>query len=144
MQYLAPHAFAEGLYDLTDLAKEIEPKYGKYYDQVNSSATADGKYRGIPYNIVGNAFVYRKDYFQQAGVAGPPQTWDDFLDMVKKLAAIGKPAGGRGRADRAARRLRGRCADERALLPPSRQHHLPRARHLLAGRRLHLGRHAAQ
>src|SRR6266571_4092955 len=33
MQYLAPHAFAEGLYDLSDMAKEIEPKFGKYYAQ---------------------------------------------------------------------------------------------------------------
>src|SRR5579859_7932984 len=92
MQYLAPHAYAEGLYDLTDLAKEIEPKFGKFYDQVNTSATVDGKYRGIPYNITGNAFVYRKDYFQQAG-ATVPQTWDDFHDVVKKLAAINKPVG---------------------------------------------------
>lgn len=92
MQYLAPHTYAEGLYDLTDMAKEIEPKYGKFYDQVNSSATVDGKYRAIPYNIVGNAFVYRKDYFQQAG-AKVPETWDDFHDAVKKLAAINKPIG---------------------------------------------------
>src|SRR5438552_10114662 len=92
MQYLAPHAFAEGLYDLTDLAKEIEPKYGKFYDQVNTSATVDGKYRGIPYNIAGNAFVYRKDYFTQAGVS-VPQTWDDLRAIVPKLAAIGKPVG---------------------------------------------------
>jgi multiple sugar transport system substrate-binding protein len=92
MQYLAPHAYAEGLYDLTDMAMEIEPKFGKFYDQVNTSATVDGKYRGIPYNIAGNAFVYRKDYFQQAG-ATVPQTWDDFADCVKKLAVIGKPAG---------------------------------------------------
>src|SRR5438876_2111589 len=92
MQYLAPHAFAEGLYDLTDMAKEIEPKYGKYYAQVNTSATVDGKYRGIPYNIVGNAFVYRKDYFAQAGVS-VPTTWDELRAAVPKLAAIGKPAG---------------------------------------------------
>lgn len=92
MQYLAPHAFAEGLYDLTDLAKEIEPRFDKFYDQVNTSATVDGKYRGIPYNIVGNAFVYRKDYFEKAGTK-VPQTWDDFHDMVKKLAAINKPVG---------------------------------------------------
>jgi multiple sugar transport system substrate-binding protein len=92
MQYLAPHAFAEGLYDLTDMAKEIEPKYGKFYDQVNTSATVDGKYRGIPYNIAGNAFVYRKDYFAQAGVTAP-QTWDDLRALVPKLAAIGKPVG---------------------------------------------------
>src|ERR1700716_2290153 len=85
MQYLAPHAFAEGLYDLTDLAKEIEPKFGKFYAQVNTSATVDGKYRGIPYNIVGNAFVYRKDYFTQAGVT-VPTTWDELRAAVPKLA----------------------------------------------------------
>jgi len=92
MQYLAPHAFAEGLLDVTDLAKEIEPKFGTYYSQVNTSATVDGKYRSIPYNIAGNAFVYRKSYFDKAGVK-KPETWDDFHDAVKKLAAIGKPIG---------------------------------------------------
>ena len=92
MQYLAPHSFAEGLYDLSDLANEIQPKFGKFYAQVNTSATVDGKYRGVPYAIFGNAFVYRKDYFQQAG-AKAPETWDEFHDAVKKLAAIGKPVG---------------------------------------------------
>lgn len=92
MQYLAPHAFAEGLYDLTDMAKEIESQYGKYYDQVNTSATVDGKYRAIPYAIFGNAEVYRKDWFEQAG-AKVPETWDDFHDAVKKLTAFGKPIG---------------------------------------------------
>jgi multiple sugar transport system substrate-binding protein len=92
MQYLAPHSFAEGLYDLSDLANEIQPKFGKYYSQVNTSAMVEGKYRGVPYAIFGNAVVYRKDYFQQAG-AQPPQTWDDFDDVVKKLKAINKPVG---------------------------------------------------
>ena len=92
MQYLAPHSFAEGLYDLTDLANEIQPKFGKFYDQVNTSATVEGKYRAVPYAIFGNAVVYRKDYFQQAG-AKKPETWDDFDDAVKKLAAINKPIG---------------------------------------------------
>jgi multiple sugar transport system substrate-binding protein len=93
MQYLAPHSFAEGLYDLTDLAREIEPKFDKFYDQVNTSASVDGKYRAIPYAIFGNATVYRKDFFQQAGVSGPPQTWDEYHEAVKKLAAFGKPFG---------------------------------------------------
>src|SRR5438105_3804522 len=74
MQYLAPHSYAEGLYDLSDLAKEIEPKFSKFYDQVNTSALVEGKYRAVPYAIFGNAVVYRKDYFQQAGVTAPPQT----------------------------------------------------------------------
>lgn len=92
MQYLAPHSFAEGLYDVSDMAKEIEPKYGKYYAQVNTSATVDGKYRAIPYSIFGNAFVYRKSLFEKAG-AKVPETWDDFHDAVKKLKSLGKPVG---------------------------------------------------
>src|SRR5205823_2061312 len=74
MEYLAPHSFAEGLYDVSDLANEIQPKFGKFYNQVNTSATVDGKYRAMPYAIFGNAVVYRKDYFQQAG-AKKPETW---------------------------------------------------------------------
>ena len=92
MQYLAPHSFAEGLYDLTDMANEIQPNFGKFYDQVNTSALVEGKYRAVPFAIFGNAEVYRKDYFQQAG-AKVPETWDDFHDSVKKCAAIGKPIG---------------------------------------------------
>jgi multiple sugar transport system substrate-binding protein len=53
----------------------------------------DGKYRAVPYAIFGNAVVYRKDYFQQAGVSKPPETWDEYHDAVKKLAAINKPFG---------------------------------------------------
>ena len=92
MQYLAPHSFAEGLYDLTDMANEIQANFGKFYDQVNTSALVEGKYRAVPFAIFGNAEVYRKDYFQQAG-AKVPETWDDFHDAVKKCAAIGKPIG---------------------------------------------------
>ncbi len=92
MQNLSALALADGLQDLTDMAKELEPKFGKYYDQVNQSALVDGKYRAIPYNIVGNAFVYRKSFFEKAG-AKVPQTWDEFADAAKKLKAIGKPIG---------------------------------------------------
>ncbi len=92
MQHLQPHSFAEGLQDLTDLGKEIETKYGKFYDQVNSSGLVEGKYRGIPYNIVGAAFVYRKSMFDKAG-AKVPTTWDELHESAKLLKASGKPVG---------------------------------------------------
>ncbi|HET6317534.1 MAG TPA: extracellular solute-binding protein, partial [Chloroflexota bacterium] len=92
MQHLQPHSFAEGLQDLTDLAKEIEAKYGKFYDQVNSSGQVEGKYRGIPYNIVGAAFVYRRSMFDKAG-AKVPTTWDELHEAAKLLKASGKPVG---------------------------------------------------
>jgi multiple sugar transport system substrate-binding protein len=92
MQHLQAHSFADGLQDLTDIANEVEPKFGKFYDQVKQSGQVAGKYRGIPYNIAGNAFVYRKSLFDQAGVK-PPQTWDEFRTAATKLKGIGKPVG---------------------------------------------------
>jgi multiple sugar transport system substrate-binding protein len=92
MQHLQAHSFAEGLHDLSDMARDIEPKYGKFYDQVRSSGLVGDKYRGIPYNIVGNAFVYRKSMFERVG-ANVPETWDAFRDSARKLKASGKPFG---------------------------------------------------
>src|SRR5438128_5119099 len=48
MQHLQAHSFADGLQDLTDIANEVEPQFGKYYDQVKQSGLVAGKYRGIP------------------------------------------------------------------------------------------------
>jgi multiple sugar transport system substrate-binding protein len=92
MQHLQPHSFAEGLLDLTDMANEVEAKFGKFYDQVKTSGLVSNKYLGIPYNIVGAAFVYRKSMLNAAG-ATVPQTWDEFREMARKLKASGKPAG---------------------------------------------------
>ncbi len=92
MQHLQPYAFADGLQDLSDLAKEFEPKFGKYYDQVKSSGLVGDKYLGVPYNIVGNAFVYRKSMFDKAGVK-VPTTWDEFRAAAKALKGTGKPFG---------------------------------------------------
>jgi multiple sugar transport system substrate-binding protein len=93
MQHLQAHSFADGLQDLTDIATEVEPMFGKFYDQVKQSGLVNGKYRGVPYNIVGNAFVYRKSWFDQVG-AKPPQTWDEFSETAAKLkSVVGKPVG---------------------------------------------------
>jgi multiple sugar transport system substrate-binding protein len=40
-----------------------------------------------------NASVYRKSWFQQAGVAKPPETWQEWSDVVKNMKAFGKPVG---------------------------------------------------
>jgi len=93
MPSLGPHLFARGLRDVGDLAREIEPSFGKYYPQANSTALVDGTYRAIPYNFGASAFVFRKSYFARAGVANVPESWDEFRDAVRKLAAIGKPVG---------------------------------------------------
>jgi multiple sugar transport system substrate-binding protein len=92
LQHLQAHTLAQGLHDVTDLAREIEPKFGKYYPQADASCLVGDKYRAIPWNILGNAFVYRKSWFEQAG-AKVPDTWDELRESARKLKATGKPFG---------------------------------------------------
>ncbi len=51
------------------------------------------KYKGSLYGIpVFSATVimyYRQDYFEKAGISGPPKTWDELVEACKKLKAIG-------------------------------------------------------
>ena len=106
MQHLQPiYLRRRALQDLTDLAKEFEPKYGKYYDQVNQSGQVDGQYRGVPYNIVGNAFVYRKSMFDKAGVKAPDDLGRVPRRRGKALKAMGKPPGRRSDRPLAMRRV---------------------------------------
>ncbi len=91
-QHLQPHTLAEGLHDLTELATDLEAGFGRYYPLVEGSARVNGRYRGIPWNQGSGAFVYRKSWFQQAG-ARVPDTWDELHDVVKRMAAFGKPVG---------------------------------------------------
>ena len=61
-------------------------------DPVNDAfCNVDGTYRAIPYTIVPNAWTYRTDYFQAAGVAKFPTTWDELTAAAAKLKTTGKP-----------------------------------------------------
>ena len=92
-QHIQALTLADGLYDLTDMAKEFESKYGKYYSQIDANGKKGDKYYGIPWNGLPNAAVYRKSMFQQAGVTKVPETYDEYADVVKKMATFGKPVG---------------------------------------------------
>lgn len=57
----------------------------------NKAATygADGKiYAYAPEAWVGGIF-YNMDLFEQAGIAGKPKTWSEYIDAMKKLKEIG-------------------------------------------------------
>jgi multiple sugar transport system substrate-binding protein len=47
----------------------------------------DGHQYGIPWSLDPRQILYRKDYFQKAGIQGTPKTWADFLDACAKLKA---------------------------------------------------------
>ncbi|HEX7960960.1 MAG TPA: extracellular solute-binding protein, partial [Terriglobales bacterium] len=47
----------------------------------------NGKYYGVPWDVGAVGFWYNKALFAQAGITQAPATWDDFLNVVKKLQA---------------------------------------------------------
>ena len=48
-----------------------------------------GKLYGFPILSSARAFFYNKDLFARAGLAGPPKTWDEFVQTARKLRALG-------------------------------------------------------
>jgi multiple sugar transport system substrate-binding protein len=51
--------------------------------------SVDGKPYGILLNVANWVMFYNKNHFEQAGIAGPPTTWAEFLDACEKLKAAG-------------------------------------------------------
>jgi raffinose/stachyose/melibiose transport system substrate-binding protein len=49
----------------------------------------DGKLYAVPYDIGMVGFWYNKALFTRAGISSPPDTWDAFLDAVRKLKGAG-------------------------------------------------------
>src|SRR5215475_5170594 len=48
-----------------------------------------GKLYGFPILSSARAFFYNKDLFAKAGLAGPPKTWDEFVQAARKVQALG-------------------------------------------------------
>lgn len=78
--------------DFTDLS----PYLGDWKDKedIFDASINIGKYQGISYGIGGfpvpELVMYRKDYFEEAGLdpSKPPKTWDELYDYAKKLAVL--------------------------------------------------------
>lgn len=48
-------------------------------------ATVNGEIYGVPAFTFVDWMYYRKDWFEEAGIAGPPKTFDEFRDAALKL-----------------------------------------------------------
>lgn len=48
-----------------------------------------GKYYGVPWDIGAVGFWYNKTLFAKAGITSTPVTWDDFVNVIKKLKTAG-------------------------------------------------------
>ncbi|MBT1161506.1 MULTISPECIES: ABC transporter substrate-binding protein [Bifidobacterium] len=92
--YVAP---PEQLADLVKnhVAKDLtdEPFMDRIGDTNKAQATVDGKVYSMSVTAWSNAYAYNKDLLAKAGYDTIPETWDEFIEMLKKLkdAGVDKP-----------------------------------------------------
>jgi multiple sugar transport system substrate-binding protein len=87
----APHQFSEKLIDLTSVAETLGSKYGGWYDVAKEGVVVNGQWKAIPQFFSAHAMNYREDFFKAAGIDKNPETWDQFLEVGKKLKAAKQP-----------------------------------------------------
>jgi multiple sugar transport system substrate-binding protein len=71
--------------------KENNPILNDYSEAMFNLHMYDGKHYGLPWNLDTREFIYRKDYFEQAGVTSLPTTWAEFEAVCAKLKAVLPP-----------------------------------------------------
>ena len=91
MQYGWPHLYDTACLDVSDVVAILKDKLGAI-NQVNDAFCKVGsKYLAVPYCQVPNAWTYRTDLWQQAGLTGFSKTWDELASAGKQLKAKNLP-----------------------------------------------------
>ena len=62
---------------------------GRFPGGLRSRGEYQGKLYGFPILSSARAFFYNKDLFAKAGLAGPPKTWQEFVESARKIQALG-------------------------------------------------------
>src|ERR1700738_1269943 len=83
MEYGWPHLYEQSCVDVSGDVAYLKGKLGTIHPVNDAFCKVNGKYRAIPYTQVPNAWSYRTDIWQSAGLTKFPTTWDE-------LAAAGK------------------------------------------------------
>jgi ABC-type glycerol-3-phosphate transport system substrate-binding protein len=73
------------LLDVTDTVDAIQAKNGDLTPALLRSMTYDGRLYGVPMWAEPTVLYYRTDLFEKAGIANPPDTWDEFIADAKLL-----------------------------------------------------------
>ena len=92
MQYGWPHLYTSSTVNVDNEVAFLMQRLGKVHPVNEAYCKVNGHWRAIPYTQVPNAWSYRTDLFQRAGVTSFPKTWDELIVVGKKVAdATGKP-----------------------------------------------------
>lgn len=67
--------------------QEEDLSFDDFYDSLIETAVYDDTVYGIPYNVSTPLLYYNNDLFEEAGVEGPPETWDELLEVSQKITS---------------------------------------------------------
>jgi multiple sugar transport system substrate-binding protein len=85
---------AEGAF--VDLTEDFKGESENFYDELIQLGSVDSKLYGFPWLGHTIQLVYNKTMFDEAGIEGPPTTWDELYKTAKKLT---KDTDGDGKID---------------------------------------------
>lgn len=78
--------YADGLQPIDDV---VTPELAPVLPLIDVSRAPDGKLYAIPFEAYTFQYFYNKQLFQQAGISGPPTTWQGLLDTCTELRSAG-------------------------------------------------------
>ena len=70
---------------LADLGEDQAALLQRFNQRVVDPGVYQGKVYGLPIMLDTRFGIYRKDIFAEAGLTGPPKTFDEMRDMARKL-----------------------------------------------------------
>ena len=75
---------------MKDITSDLQGSWGDSFGKAGLDLYSyNGKYYGVPWDLGAVGFWYNKAMFAQASITETPKTWDDFLNVIKKLQAAG-------------------------------------------------------
>jgi multiple sugar transport system substrate-binding protein len=60
----------------------------RFIDVFLSPSVFDGQTFGLPIAASARAMYYNRDLFEQAGLAGPPDTWEELVEAARAISAL--------------------------------------------------------
>ena len=76
---------ASGILEPLNTYTDSWDEWGNFTQEYVDMFTKDGSVYGIPVSVSPMLFAYNKALFADAGLTEPPKTWDEAVDMAKKL-----------------------------------------------------------
>ncbi len=80
------YASKGGLLDISEYLKRDKNYTERIYPEILSSWIFDGKNYGVPFYISKTLLFYNKIMFKEAGLSGPPTSFDELLAFAGKMA----------------------------------------------------------